>query len=744
MKKVKLLKHKIKSRFKYRGVAESPIIGTFKDEFYYVNGIKYYVFKINPSVNISVLNSGEINLYYNFLRKMYREMGIIGNYHIYKYNYCSSVKESKSSDNEIISIYLNKRSEDIQKTSNLNVPSYFLLFQENEKIDVTKRIFEIFKSSYCDVSLLDEYDEMLFESVVNFEIDKTDATIWDGELLDQGCRYSCFVELINLKQTEQQFAYLNNILNEEIDYKMQVVTSDIKKVKKNISNSISDLNSRIDRCKNAVKKKVMEKDLQSLEYLSASVSNPNSSVYDVRIIFCFQDFDKDNLLKRVDDFIYSYEEDFQLKKIIFENPTKFWMAGSNNFDFYDYPVSVKPKKLTTEMLAFGGIFDFKDLVDDDGLYLYGTSRGRLIVDFAKTSKAQGRLANSMLVSGTTGSGKSSFLKQMCLHLLSNGHSIDNIDVNGDFVLLTKSLGGLNIDVSNDIKINPLEVYGWDLFENKQSALSNHISFVKGFFTTALNSENTSLNSTDLVMLDLLLGEFYDSWGVHSDMKSYEYPIFEDFYHYIAQINNPSNEKIMLFVKYFVAGSMGTYFNHHSVDVENKGVKFVNYHIAKLSEDMQNLMLFVIFAKFKNRMIANKSLNDIRIKNNLKLEFKFLLIDECQKILKNPSGMDFASGTTKEARKFYSAIIYATQAIHEFDDADALFGQLVYQIFLKQAPDHIPKISDKMNVPIELLEDLSLKEPGEGIMILNSKIYPIEFEIDEYLIKNIFDGGHLGK
>ena len=161
------------------------------------------------------------------------------------------------------------------------------------------------------------------------------------------------------------------------------------------------------------------------------------------------------------------------------------------------------------------------------------------MDFDKRSGD--KTTSNILILGNSGQGKSYLLKLLLTNIRESGKRVICLDPENEYEELCTALGGCYIDfLSGEYRINPLEPKAWtdeveemdedapDAFK-KVTRLSQHIAFLKDFFRSYKDFDDTQIDT-----IELLLAELYARFGItdttdYSKLTATDYPTMADFY-----------------------------------------------------------------------------------------------------------------------------------------------------------------------------------------------------------------------
>lgn len=321
-------------------------------------------------------------------------------------------------------------------------------------------------------------------------------------------------------------------------------------------------------------------------------------------------------------------------------------------------------------------FNFSGKTDPMGIRIgrdkYGSN---ILVDFDRRS--DDKTNSNILILGNTGMGKSYLLKLILTNIRESGKSCIILDPEAEYKSLVKALGGCYIDFMSGVyRINPLEPKSWTdgtIDENdgknvpeafkKATRLSQHIAFLKDFFRSYKN-----FNDSQIDTIEILLSKLYAQFGItdstdYSVKKPSDFPIMEDFYKLCEEefYNYDKSRKYIYTEEILQEVCLGI----HSMCVGAESIYF-NGH-TNISGD--TLICFGV----KGLMDTNKRLKDAMLFNILSYMSNTLLnrgntaaaIDELYLFLTNMTAIEYIRNASKRVRKKDSSIILASQNIEDF-------------------------------------------------------------------------------
>jgi type IV secretory pathway VirB4 component len=219
-------------------------------------------------------------------------------------------------------------------------------------------------------------------------------------------------------------------------------------------------------------------------------------------------------------------------------------------------------------------------------------------------------------------------------------------------------------------------------------------------------------------------ETYRGKGITVDPETQkkEPPIMEDLYKILLGMEDPAAKELALRLEKFIKGSLSGIFNQQSnFDISNP---FTVFSIKALEEELRPVAMHII-------------LDFIWTKVRKTLKKRLLILDEAWYIMKYEDSASFVYGIAKRSRKYYLALITATQDVQDFlstDYGEAVLTNSSIQILLKQSATEIDLTSKMFNLSEGEMQLLLSAEVGEGLFFAGRshvaiKVIAAPFEYD---------------
>ena len=330
-----------------------------------------------------------------------------------------------------------------------------------------------------------------------------------------------------------------------------------------------------------------------------------------------------------------------------------------------------------------------------------TSGGTVIMDFNERSST---ITNpNVLILGMPGMGKSFCAKTIFTNSALQGMSIIIFDPEAEYEELTENLGGTYLDLmSGKYIINVLEPKTFTTADDGESinddsistktyrqkgALTQHISFLRDFFSTY-----KGLTEKQLDALEIILKELYESKGLNDQtdfrrVPKTAFPILSDLWDFMNKLyeNYDGHESeyyyeksvlrdLRLALQSICVGTQSQYFNGYTNITNAHILTFGMKGILTADASLRGAMLFNCLSYLSDAMLNQR--------NTLGM------IDELYLFLGNGTNgsmtsCEYIRNLSKRCRKFDSALVLATQNVIDLLRSDIA----AYTVPLLQNPSH---------------------------------------------------------
>lgn len=363
------------------------------------------------------------------------------------------------------------------------------------------------------------------------------------------------------------------------------------------------------------------------------------------------------------------------------------------------------------------------------------------------------LNRNKFIIGTSGIGKSTYMKHMVLDMIAQTNTVFILDPEGEYADIVKMYGGtvIKYSVASDTRINPLQYFTFYVTDTDDDTTGitdaeiierlnkQKVQRLKGFWKLV----KSNLTDVEQGILDSIMMKLYAPLKEKkiSCIKNEDFPILEDVYHSIEQLKKTNPDKFNIIrdfyyiLESFVYGA-NSFFNGYT-NVELK-TKTICYDLSALQEEKTvqaacyyNLFQYLWDELTKSYKVAEES-GDYEYSG-------YLVADEFHFLLANQECCDFFFQAYKRFRKYNSGCIVATQQIvdilnkkFDVDIGTAITENSHTKIFFgldnKGVNDVIKKLDMKFSKKeIALLRN---KTQGEALVVYGTKRVFMKVELPQ--------------
>ena len=598
----------------------------------------------------------------------------------------------------------------------------------------------------------------------------------------KGDGYEACVHVYSFPKNVSDF-WLEPIFNmENVITTMDIVSDDRYKVRDGLNKGMAEQSSRIINEKDNAGIIEAQNNYDDLRELYNQVSEEGEIVKRVHLRHYVSAPTKAELEDKVKA-VLSNLQDENFRGSIFLNEQEYeWQSLLSNYtEQSTYRNKREGQPIPALGLAGGFPFHFTSLNDPYGTF-YGTTLtgGNVVFDLFHRDK-QRKSYNGVMV-GAMGAGKSTTLKKIMLDNAIKGYKVRTFDVTGEFAELTEALGGKQIALDgSDGVINPLQVYR--TAEDEYTSFTQHLSKLTTFYKF-LAPEATD---SELKEYENLLRKLYEKTGLWRDEEDSnitkrsvnDYPIFTDFLAFIedqlyenieegkqwekvSQERKRRLESIELNIRNIVE-TYAHLFNGASTIEHFDAQQVVTFTLRGLSQmraEVFQAQLFNVLNLLWDSMLTNGAPQfDAYDRGELAFEDAvryLILMDEAHHIIntkkKSESALDFLTKFSREARKYFGALLYASHTIRDFvpegsdqsmvEEIKKLFELTQYKIIMQQDSNNLEMMQQIFMGQLSQseLQDIPYLQTGETMLSIRA-VENIRFKVevsDEELA--LFGGG----
>lgn len=551
---------------------------------------------------------------------------------------------------------------------------------------------------------------------------------------------------IYIKQYPKESGFLEIIdsipKDVEYDISIYIQKQDTYDVLKKISYQISNLRSELkDTRKNQLDLDIMEITTKDAKNLRREIQINNEEIFKINFQITFFHKDLENLFTLVKDFqnrLYS-------KQII---------SNISNFRHLDFYLNSLPyinqnnKKKTSSYIttsSLANIFPFytKNILDRNGIVIGSTKyENKLCILDIFDEKY---LNSNMCIFGSSGAGKSFFIKLFILKQYISGKRQVVFDPEGEYGNILQNLGAVYLFSNNNLTNykNILDIDEIDVQNDKANFLSNKINQVLTLITRLL--ETTSQAEEEKIKKAI-----YDSY--------LKFNITED----IESIYKKSTDENLYLNKTIIdKNEFPTLFDiYEQIKSQNLKKKFKDLILNKLkcfsktTNIDDNISLIGIDLKSydnKTSAILIRYFIERELKNMEENNYKnptIIYIDEVWKYLKSSlkeNISDLVFLMYKTIRKKNASMILITQEMSDlflgenFDYAKSILNNSEFKMFFKMSYSDVELFKNIGEIEEEDIHNISKLQKGEGYLMFEENRVNIKIDSTEYEKKFIREG-----
>lgn len=517
-------------------------------------------------------------------------------------------------------------------------------------------------------------------------------------------------------------------------------SSNSTKMVEHYNKTIKNKQAEVLKTFDPLKKRQLEKQVEAAEHqLMKFLENESSYIYQYTYIYLqAKSLDELNALS---DSVHNTLVKLQLKAM---TPIKamyqtFWSAMpilENLLGDYTY------KQSNTE--AASSMFPFDDaeiLTINPRSDVEGVNKdtGSLIaIDYLDRKNT---LNQNMVVIGTSGVGKTTYMVQKILRYFARGVKVFIIDPENEYTNIVEHLGGTVVHLSSNssTKINPLEVFSEQVMDegpvDLDMVLKDKIQRLLGFFQVL----KQDITQVEKAILDAVLREVYREAGIMKyksflEIPSTAYPILSDVYEAIAALKARDSDRYAriedfhYILESYVNGSKTIFNGHTNINLQSDLLSF-DLKPLQNEADARGAAYLNTFSYLWDNITENTS-------ENVKL-----FVDEFHFLTQNPDAASFFYQAYKRFRKYNAGAIAGTQQIQDVLDGkmangqnvgEAVIGNSYTKVFFGLDNKGVDDITEKLRMTFSEKEKklLERRKQGEALIIHGTQRAFMRVELTE--------------
>lgn len=396
------------------------------------------------------------------------------------------------------------------------------------------------------------------------------------------------------------------------------------------------------------------------------------------------------------------------------------------------------RNVLTEALTSTYPFVSTELYDAEGILIGENSQSKSLIIIDRFDSEKYKNAN-MCVLGTSGAGKSFFVKLMILRNRYMGIKQFVVDPDGEYSKVCNAIGGLYINVNSmsELSINIMDIRESISLEN-ESYLSNKLKKLGTFFSLLFGE----ITNEETVFLEEKIIKCYSKFGITFDdstlfeecekisvkkrfKSSDKMPILQDLYYELD--NDEKTKRLAILLKPCVFGSLSFLNRRTNVNFDNK---LIVADIHQLEEKYIPICMYVIIDVFWDKICENRA------------EKKVIYMDEIWRLIGSTGNLytaEFVYKIFKTIRKFGGGATAITQDVADFFDfEDGKYGRAIINNsalkFILQVEEEDSKVlKEVVNLSFEEENKIKTFQRGNGLLIAgkNHIVVKVEANNEEY-------------
>lgn len=508
--------------------------------------------------------------------------------------------------------------------------------------------------------------------------------------------------------------------------------------KKTIQNKEAQLLNTFDPYKQKVLKNYIDSaNMQLDKYLD----NSTTFVYQHMLVYLRADSlaELDDLTENVRNTLIK----LQMKPLI---PVKatfqgFWSTMPINENLLgDYTYKESNTEVASSMFPFDDaeILDLKPRSDIEGINK--DTNSIIAIDMLDRNTT---LNQNMVVIGTSGVGKTTYMIQKILRYAIQDYQIYIIDPENEYTRIVEALGGsvLHLTSNAKYKINPLQIFSEEILSadeavtNLDELVKDKIQRLKGFFEVLKDD----MTQVEKAVMDNIVKNAYINSGILkynrlNEIKNEQWPTLSNVYDELTKLSEKDPEKFKTIKDfYFILGS----YTHGSNTLFD-GATNINLDTKIVSFDLKPL-------QSEQEVQAGAYLNTFQylwdeITKDRKKRKK-LFVDEFHFLTLHKSASTFFHQAYKRFRKYNAGAIAGTQQIQDVIEGqtdsgqnigEAIIGNSFTKVFFGLDGKGVDDITSKLRMNFSEKEKklLERRRQGDALIIYGSQRAFMNVELTE--------------
>jgi len=408
-------------------------------------------------------------------------------------------------------------------------------------------------------------------------------------------------------------------------------------------------------------------------------------------------------------------------------------------------------------LARSFMYDGTSLKDADGIMLgKDEDEGPVIMDIWARVPKYARNNSNIIVTGTSGVGKTTLMSMIMADEYANGTTVLIIDPKGDYKKITRALDGTWLNMAGGKnRINYFEVKNKskqkDNDDGDVNIFDEHIRTIRVLFKNYFGD----FSEYELAKVEQLLLEKYNSVGITREtdfslLTSDDYFIAEDLYYFVQ--NKLKDAK---HIKSGLMDGNGEYYTDSDIELLNKIETYMSKMVGADAEIMNGKTNISLDSKFicfdiMDLETADEGLKRTQYYNILTMAYNklfeskeekvMLVCDEFHMLLDKNSldAVKTITKMTKRVRSYGSLVMLATQQMRDFldpsviDIARGFLNNSTYKFIMGSDRDDLQAIKTLFSVTEEEESIILAKIPGVALLEAGNQRMKIDIVLPDYV------------
>lgn len=551
-------------------------------------------------------------------------------------------------------------------------------------------------------------------------------------------KYISTICIIDYPKKMNFLEFVNNLPKDmQFDMSIFVQKQDTMKVLKELTYNISSSKAEINTInKNQIDVDIIDKLTSDAKKLRYEIQINNEQVYYTYTYICIKSYNKEELLYTVKKFRSILYSKMLISNILNFRQLQGYLSTLPLGNLNDKITKSCASNMTTSNIVNMFPFYTNTVFDKNGVIFGYTSHDKIICNIDIFSD---RYTNSnVCIFGSSGSGKSYFVKLLILRIYITNVKQYIFDPEGEYVNIASELGGEYINFNNKSTnfINILDINEIDILD--KNFLENKINFVYEFLRKILNIDidykEYILSSIRKAYLNKGIDEKVNNMYIESkdskiyinkSIKDVSYmPILEDVLENLKS-NAPKNNKIFkLIISDFENILMKYSFLNNRTTV-NLNKSLVVFNLNELDSNISNILFKFLIDETMKRIRHSK-------------EKSIIYIDEVWKfIYNNEFSAEQIFVLFKTIRKLNAGIITITQDVSDFFSRDfgsygkSIINNSFIKMFFKMEYSDSEVLSKIGVLNKHELSEIASLNKGSMLMSFQSNLINLNVKSNEY-------------